>query len=128
AEQRPALADRLADPGEIGVLEVADPPVHHPERAGRGRLREVPPLDQGHAEAPKRGVPGGADPEDPSAHHGEIELRLLEGAQVPPHQPDPAGFRPTAPIFLLKSVLLFPTSLKLTRKKSRSRVSQSRAT
>jgi hypothetical protein len=101
AQEEAPLAAGLPNAKEVRVLEIADTTVDHLEGVRRGGTTEVTSLEEGHAQASQRRIPGNADSEDTSPDHDEVVLALRESLQVPSHREtcpsSPSGSRKRIP-------------------------------
>jgi hypothetical protein len=114
-----AMPGGLADPRDVGVLQVTDAAVDHLVGVrGRG-AGEVAALDQRHREAALRRVEGGRRAEDAPADNDQVEAVARERGEIALHGRDPAlgrwwparsqaGARQTAASFLVRTFTSLP--------------------
>ncbi len=101
AQEVGALANRLAHAPQLGPLQVPNPPVDDLEAVGGRRGAEIRLFDQGHGEAPQRGVPGGEGALNTAPDHEQVEPSVAQYCEVPFHDvvssEGPADRRPARP-------------------------------
>ena len=82
-EEPLSLVESLVHEKEVALLQVAQPAVDQLGGPGGGAGCEVPGLDQGGAEASRRGVEGDSATGDAATYHEHVEVLRTEALQGP---------------------------------------------
>jgi hypothetical protein len=91
--QQSALGQRLVHQMQLELLQIAQTAVDQLAGPAGGAGGEVTGLDQGHLEAPGRGVDRSAGTGDATTDHQDVELLVTQPPQVggAPDRREPAG-------------------------------------
>src|SRR5690606_19143850 len=82
----PPLVDRLANPAEIQVLQVANPAVDDLQGIVRRARTEIRLFDERHRQAAQRRVTSYTGAVDPAANDQDIEAAIRERVEVALHE------------------------------------------
>ena len=85
ARERPPLADRLARPGQIKALQIAQAAVDGPQMIERGAAAEIVALDERHRQTALRCIVRNRQPVNPAADDQHVERRSGQTIEVTHH-------------------------------------------